>query len=144
MVMIVLKKDSDRIDQYIAYAEIIGAVLITGFWIGWYLDILKSFAPDDPFYEVYTAFESSFPIADLFIVILLLISAYFLLTQKIQLGIVLSAAAAGALIFLGIIDITFNLQQGVYQYDILAIFINLVAVLGGVLLLTWILFYHSK
>lgn len=128
-------------DKYVAYGEIIGALLITGFWIGWFLDILKSFSPEHALYEIYIAFESSFPLPDAWIVILLLISAYGILKEK-SFGGFFAAAAGGALVFLGLIDISFNIQQGVYQHDLLAIPINLAATIGGVFLLVWFGQYH--
>ncbi len=136
-----MKSIYSRNDRIIAICEIIGALLLIGFWIGWFLDILKSFEPGDQLYDVYIAFESSFPIADAWIVILLLISAFGVLNDK-SYGSFFAAAAGGAFVFLGLIDITFNLQQGVYQYDLLAIVINLAALIGGIFLLAWFARYH--
>ncbi|MFX0013129.1 MAG: hypothetical protein ACFFB2_04815 [Promethearchaeota archaeon] len=135
-----MKKEYPKNDIYVAYLEIIGALLIIGFWIGWFLDLLKSSLPD-PLFETYLAFESAFPVADTWIVILLLISAYGILTGK-SYGSFFAAAAGGALVFLGLIDISFNLQQGIYEYDLLAIPINLVATIGGGVLLVWFARYH--
>ncbi len=131
-----MKSIYSRNDRIIAICEIIGALLLIGFWIGWFFDILKSFEPGDQLYDVYIAFESSFPVADSWIVILLLISAFGVLNEK-SYGSFFAAAAGGAFVFLGLIDITFNLQQGVYQYDLLAIVINLAALIGGIFLLAW-------
>ncbi len=136
-----MKMEYTKNDRYIAYLEVFGAILLISFWIGWFLGILKSFSRGDSLYETYMAFESSFPIADFWIVILLLISAYGILTDKTY-GSFFAASAGGALVFLGLIDITFNLQQGVYQYDLLAVFINLTAIIGGGLFLGWFARYH--
>jgi hypothetical protein len=87
-------------------------------------------------YDTYIAFESSFPLADFWIVILLLVSAYGILAQK-KYGSFTASAAGGALVFLGLIDITFNLQQDVYSHDFLSIFVNLAALTGGSFLLVW-------
>ncbi|MFX0122544.1 MAG: hypothetical protein ACFFAE_02845 [Candidatus Hodarchaeota archaeon] len=135
-----MKKEYTQYDIYIAYLEILGALLIIGFWIGWFLDLLKSSLPDT-LYETYLAFESAFPIADAWIVVLLLISAYGILTGK-SYGSFFAAAAGGALIFLGLIDISFNLQQGIYEYDLFAIVINLTAIIGGSIFLSWFGRYH--
>ncbi|MFW9904417.1 MAG: hypothetical protein ACFFFH_08805 [Candidatus Thorarchaeota archaeon] len=128
-------------DKIIAIFEVIGALLVIGFWIGWFLNILKSFEPEHQLYDVYIAFESSFPVADTWIVILLLISAFGVLNEK-SYGSFFAAAAGGAFVFLGLIDITFNLQQGVYQYDPSAIVINSAALIGGIVLLAWFGRYH--
>ena len=138
-----MKMEYTKNDKYIAYFEILGAILIISFWIGWFLGLLKSFSQGDPLYETYMAFESSFPIADFWIVILLIISAYGILKDK-SYGSYFAASAGGALIFLGLIDIAFNLQQGVYQHDIVAVFINLIAIIGGGLFLGWFSRYHLK
>ncbi|UCG01375.1 MAG: hypothetical protein JSW11_17370 [Candidatus Heimdallarchaeota archaeon] len=137
-----MKKDYTKYDIYIAYLEIIGALVMIGFWIGWFLDILKSSLPD-PLFDTYLAFESAFPVADAWIVILLLISAYGILTEK-SYGSFFASAAGGTLVFLGLIDISFNLQQGIYDHDLLAIPINLAATIGGGALLTWFARYHFQ
>ncbi|MHA2203298.1 MAG: hypothetical protein ACW991_06380 [Candidatus Hodarchaeales archaeon] len=137
-----MKKEYTKYDIYVAYLEIIGALAIIGFWIGWFLDLLKSSLPE-PLFETYLAFESAFPIADTWIVVLLLISAYGILTER-PYGSFFAAAAGGALMFLGLIDISFNLQQGIYQHDLLAIPINLAATIGGGALLTWFARYHFQ
>lgn len=131
-----IKMPYSKYDRYIAILELIGALVLIGFWIGWFLDILKSFTPDDPLYETYMAFESAFPIPDTWIVVLLLISSYGIWKEK-SYGSFFAAAAGGALVFLGLIDISFNIQQGVYQHDPLAILINLTATVGGGILLIW-------
>ncbi|MFX1283567.1 MAG: hypothetical protein ACFFB5_07925 [Promethearchaeota archaeon] len=131
-----MKQIYSKNDKIVAVCEVIGALLLIGFWIGWFLDILKSFEPGDQLYDVYIAFESAFPIADTWIVVLLLISAFGVLNDR-SWGSFFAAAAGGAFVFLGLIDITFNLQQGVYQYDLLAIVINLAALVGGIFLLAW-------
>ncbi|MFX0065374.1 MAG: hypothetical protein ACFFC7_24650 [Candidatus Hermodarchaeota archaeon] len=129
-------------DRYIAFAEIIGAVLVIGFWIGWFTGILKSFQPGDPFYDVYYAFESSFPLADAWIVVLLLISAYGILQEKFY-GRFIAISAGGALVFLGLIDVSFNLQQGIYMEIfvdlavIVEILVNLACLIGGLFLIIW-------
>ena len=141
MVKKIMKTAYSRNDRIIAIAEVIAALLLIGFWIGWFLDILKSFEAGHQLYDVYIAFESSFPVADAWIVILLLISAFGVFNEK-SYGSFFAAAAGGAFVFLGLIDISFNLQQGVYQYDALAIVINLAALIGGVVLLAWFGRYH--
>ncbi|MFX0149941.1 MAG: hypothetical protein ACFFAJ_04110 [Candidatus Hodarchaeota archaeon] len=123
-------------DRYIAIIEIFGAMTIIGFWIGWFLDIFKSINPTHPLYDTYVAFETSFPIADAWIVILLLVSAYGIFKEK-QYGAPLAIAAGGALVFLGLIDSSFYLQQGVYQDNISLFVINLACFIGGGFAITW-------
>ncbi|MFX0183134.1 MAG: hypothetical protein ACFE95_08650 [Candidatus Hodarchaeota archaeon] len=123
-------------DRYVAIIEIIGALVITGFWIGWFLDIFKSIDPTHPLYDTYVTFETSFPIADAWIVILLLVSAYGIFKEK-RYGAPLAIAAGGALVFLGLIDSSFYFLQGMYQYDISLIAINLACFIGGGFAMAW-------
>jgi hypothetical protein len=112
-------------------------LIIIIFWIGWFLDILKSVTPENqPLYDIYVAFESSFPLPDTWIVILLLISAYGIWKEK-PFGAYLGIAAGGALIFLGLIDSSFYIQHNIYQYDILLIPINIACIGGGSILIIW-------
>ncbi|NHJ01131.1 MAG: hypothetical protein EAX86_03265 [Candidatus Heimdallarchaeota archaeon] len=138
-----MKIEYSNKDHYLAYVEIIGAIVLIGFWIGWFAGILKSYAPTDEFYSFYMIFESSFPIADFWIVILLLISAFGILKNR-SYGLFFAAAAGGALIFLGLIDATFNIQNGVYQHDPLSIIVNLASLLGGTFALIWFGRYFIK
>ncbi|MFX0196789.1 MAG: hypothetical protein ACFFCW_11735 [Candidatus Hodarchaeota archaeon] len=128
-------------DRYVAYLEIVGALTITGFWIGWFLDLFKSVSLEHALYETYVAFETSFPIADAWIVILLLVSAYGIFNEK-PYGAFLAVAAYGALIFLGLIDSSFYVQQGVYQYDPSLIVINIACIVGGSFGLIWFWRYY--
>jgi hypothetical protein len=123
-------------DKYIAYLEIVYLIGLIGFWIGWFLDIFKSFNPNDALYDTYLAFEYAFPIADAWLGILLFLSAYAIL-KNYSAGIILSGAAGSVSTFLGLVDISFNLRQGVYQFDILALFINLFSLIVGIFLLIW-------
>ena len=135
---------NDKNEKLIFTLEIIGACAIIGFWIGWFLDIFKSISPSEvEIYPLYMAFESSFPLPDLWIVLLLLVSSYSILTDK-SFKYQLTSAAGGALVFLGLIDISFNLQQNMYFYDVFNVFINLFTLGLGIILLIWtILFLKS-
>lgn len=126
----------DKWEKVIAIIQIIGACLIVLFWIGWILGIIRSVPPTDNRYWIYVAFESTFPVPDFWIVILLILSAFGLLLGKAYARI-LSAGAGGALVFLGLIDANFNILNGIYFLDPLAILINLACVAGGGFLLAW-------
>ena len=60
--------------------------------------------------ESYEAFEHSFPVPDVILAITLITSSVLLL-MKNPVGVTLSLASGGALIFLGMLDISFNLQN---------------------------------
>ncbi|MHA2295565.1 MAG: hypothetical protein ACXADA_06075 [Candidatus Hodarchaeales archaeon] len=123
-------------DRYVAVIEILGGLTIIGFWVGWFLDIFKSLTPDHPFYDTYITFEISFPVPDAWIVILLFTSAHGIFFGK-KYGSVLAVAAGAALIFLGLHDATFYLQNGLYQYDLLLIPVNVACLAGGAFLIVW-------
>ena len=130
-----MKQIYNTTDRRLAVLEVIGALTIIGFWIGWYLDILKSIGSSHPLYDTYIAFESSFPLPDTWVVLLLFISAYGIWKQRVF-GIYSGIAAGGSLVFLGLIDASFYIQHNLYAFDILLIPINLACIGGGLLLIT--------
>jgi hypothetical protein len=132
----------DKNDRLIALGEILGALAFIGFWIGWFLDILKALEPEDTGYDSYIDFESAFPLADAWIVALLLISAYGILQNK-PFGGLVAIATGGALVFLGLIDISFNFQQNIYSYDPPAFVLNIFCVAGGILLIVWFIGFSN-
>ena len=123
-------------DNRIAFLEIIGGLTIIVFWIGWFLDILKPIDSTHASYDVYVAFETSFPLPDTWIVGLLFMSAIGVWKQQ-PFGAYLGVAAGGALIFLGLIDSSFYIQHNLYQHDLLLIPINFACISGGSLLIFW-------
>ncbi|MHA2272209.1 MAG: hypothetical protein ACXACI_10125 [Candidatus Hodarchaeales archaeon] len=130
-------------ERLIALVEIGGALTIIGYWIGWFLDVLKSLESDDPGYDSYIDHESSFPLPDAWIVLLLLISAYGILRNE-AFGRPTAIAAGGALVFLGLIDIAFNFQQNIYSQNPLEIAINTASVVGGLFLIGWFGFISTR
>ncbi len=89
--------------------------------------------------EIYRAFEKSFPLPDLcWITPTLVISAVGLLLNE-RFGIFCSIVAGGALVFLGLLDISFNLQQGGYtgkkMDTIFNLIINGICIVFGPILL---------
>lgn len=64
--------------------------------------------------EWHLKFEKAFPIADGWMAICALTSAWGLLSGA-SYGSVFALISAGSLIFLAIIDITFNVQNGLYR-----------------------------
>ena len=79
------------------------------FWIGFFT---IGMAPENP-PECYFAYEHAFPLPDLLLAALLLVSGILLLNGKL-LGRQLALVASGALIFLGLVDFSFNVQNGIY------------------------------
>ena len=99
----------NKIPKIIPTLEIITGCGIILFWIAFFT---VGTAPT-PAPECYFAYEHAFPPPDILLAIALIVSGIFLIKGR-QAGIKLSLVSAGALIFLGILDISFNLQNGVY------------------------------
>jgi hypothetical protein len=79
------------------------------FWLVFFLlDLSPQNAPD-----CYHVYEHAFPVPD-FILAATLLAAGILVLRGKRLGISLSIAAGGALVFLGLLDLSFNIQNGFF------------------------------
>lgn len=109
---------------------IITAVGILLFWLGFFT---IGMAPENP-PQCYFAYEHAFPLPDI-VMAFVMIAAGYLMLKKIGVGKSLMLAAAGALTFLGLLDFSFNMQNGIYSIStmdmILNGFINAWSVLFG-------------
>jgi hypothetical protein len=114
----------------VAYLELITAIGFILFWIGFFTIGL---APANP-PECYFAYEHSFPLPDI-ITAIAMIAGGILLLKGSNKGRMLSLACSGALIFLGLLDFSFNIQNGVYLVSamdmVLNAFINIWCVAFG-------------
>ena len=115
----------------IAILELVTGVGLILFWIGFFTIGL---APKNP-PRGYLEYEHSFPLPDGLLAVLLLVAGTLLLLN-IPLGINLSLVGAGALVFLGLLDFSFYIQNGVYKISksdlILNAFINIWCVGFGI------------
>jgi len=115
----------------IAILELLTGVGLILFWIGFFTIGL---APKNP-PKGYMEYEHSFPLPDGLLSILLLAAGILLLLNN-PLGSHLSLIAAGALVFLGVLDFSFNIQNGVYKISksdlILNAFLNIWCVGFGI------------
>ena len=115
----------------IAILELLTGVGLILFWIGFFTIGL---APKNP-PPGYLAYEHSFPLPDGLLAILLLAAGILLLLNN-SVGSTLSLIAAGALVFLGVLDFSFNIQNGVYKISksdlILNAFLNIWCVGFGI------------
>jgi len=94
----------------IAILELLTAAGLILFWIGFFTIGLAPKTPPKGYME----YEHSFPVPDCLLAVLLIIAG-ILLIMNIPLGGKLSLIAAGALVFLGVLDFCFNIQNGVYK-----------------------------
>ncbi|MBN1344014.1 MAG: SDR family oxidoreductase [Phycisphaerae bacterium] len=112
----------------------IGLVL---FWA--YFFAVESRRPDiDP---VYLGFERSFPIPDLCWLMPLLLLGGSAMRKRQPVAVPLAIAAGGAMVFLGLLDASFNLQQGRYTLSLadglINGFINSYCMIFGTVLIVW-------
>ncbi|MBV8683589.1 MAG: hypothetical protein JO111_11985 [Caulobacteraceae bacterium] len=104
-----------------------GAVMLTGvllmcaYWVAFYLsDVTKpnvtAIDPTDPaaFLRVYMGFESAFPLADGFVAVSASLAIFYLAAKDAK-AVLFGLVASGALMFLGLIDIYFNVLNGLYR-----------------------------
>ncbi|RMG37190.1 MAG: hypothetical protein D6732_07195 [Methanobacteriota archaeon] len=121
----------------IAMVEIFIALGILIFWVVFFIFRPVPFTNFDKV-EIYRAFEHAFVIPDVVLAIFLLWSGYSLLRGS-TMGCILSIIAGGMLVFLGLLDVSFNIQQGIYSTGISAALVNGIinacCILGGGLLI---------
>lgn len=112
--------------------------LITGaglllFWIGFFT---VGLAPENP-PPCYFVYEHAFPLPDIILALVLIAGAVLSLKGKPH-GAKLLIAGGGALAFLGVLDFSFNIQNGMYAIStldlVLNAFINLWSAVFGVVL----------
>ncbi len=110
----------------VALMELGVALGIIAFWTAYFSTDMVTIA-DVRLKEICTAFESAFPVADLYLAAMLSIGGIGLLKKRLY-GYVFSLMGGAVLIFLGLLDVSFNLQQGIYLLGsgeaVLNIFIN--------------------
>ncbi|MFX0012695.1 MAG: hypothetical protein ACFE9R_20460 [Candidatus Hermodarchaeota archaeon] len=99
------------IEIVLAILQIILAIGIVAFWI--YFFMVENKNPEKE--EWYLKHERSFPLPDLGLVtVCLLVAAVGLLIGE-RFGIFFTIVAGGGLMFLGLIDLAFNLQNGLFK-----------------------------
>jgi hypothetical protein len=103
----------------IAILELLTGIGLILFWI---LFFTVGLAPKNP-PPGYFAYEHSFPLPDGLLSILMLVTGTLLMLNN-PLGIHLSLIAAGALVFLGVLDFSFNIQNGLYKTSKLDLVLN--------------------
>lgn len=117
--------------KIIAVLELLTGVGLILFWIGFFTIGL---APENP-PPCYFAYEHSFPLPDIVMAIFMLASGILLLKNKAW-GRMLSLVCSGGLVFLGLLDFSFNIQNGIYMISALDMalnaFINIWCVVFGV------------
>jgi hypothetical protein len=103
----------------LAIAHLVGAAGICLFWIGFYTgvtfprDVLEQKIPH---FEAYYAFEKSFTVGDLTTAAVATYAAVQLLRDpNSRIARILIAGVSGALIFLTMLDVSYDLRNGMYD-----------------------------
>jgi hypothetical protein len=115
------------------------AIVCIYYWVDFYFSGSVQVIKD----EWYIKFQKSFPIADLWMSACAITGAIGLLTEK-PYGYIFALLAASSLIFLGLMDVTFNLQNNLYRFVRtsgqmkLEVFLNLWAVGFGIILIVFL------
>jgi hypothetical protein len=92
---------------------ILGIITALGLILFWILFFTVGLAPPNP-PECYVAYEYSFPLADLILAGTLLTAGILTLKRYPGAGTI-THISAGALMFLGFLDFSFNMQNGIYS-----------------------------
>jgi hypothetical protein len=120
----------------IAVMELAIAFGIIAFWAVFFSTDMVNIE-DSRLKEIYVAFESAFPLADLYLAVMLVIGGIGLLKKRFY-GTVFSIMAGASLIFLGLLDASFNTQQGIYflgaEEAVMNVFINTLCIGFGIYL----------
>jgi hypothetical protein len=96
----------------VAALEVAVAAGIVLFWVSFF--IAGPAGIDDPkLKEIYLAFETAFPVADFALACALVLGAAGLLKDR-EWGRTFTLAGGGMLVFLGLLDVSFNILQGIY------------------------------
>ncbi|MGD2245033.1 MAG: hypothetical protein PVI11_00645 [Candidatus Aminicenantes bacterium] len=131
---------NDRQRKKFIVAAVLELVLVVGivlFWVAFF--IADEVHISDPrLKEKYLAFESAFPVPDAYLTIVLVIGSVGLLRKK-SYGRLFSLIGGASLVFLGLLDISFNTQHGIYRLGmgeaVLNLFMNLMCLGAGIFLI---------
>jgi hypothetical protein len=99
------------VDIFFAILLLVTAVLTVAYWVDFFLHGTVNVVEE----EWYIRFQQTFPVADAWMSACALVGAIGLLTGS-DLGVAFSLVAAGALVFLGLMDVTFNVENGLYRH----------------------------
>ena len=89
---------------------IVTAILLIYYWIDFFLKKGVQVTQE----EWYIKFQKAFPLADMWAAACALLGAVGLLTEQ-NYGLLFSLLAAGSLMFLALMDITFNVENKLYH-----------------------------
>jgi arginine exporter protein ArgO len=143
-----MKKMNNRQRKKFILAAVLELVLVVGivlFWVAFFTAD-ETHISDPRLKEKYLAFESAFPVPDAYLSVVLIIGSIGLWRKK-SYGRLFSLIGGASLIFLGLLDISFNTQHGIYSLGlgeaVLNLFINLICLGVGVFLVLTVWKYRE-
>jgi hypothetical protein len=98
------------VDTVLAVLLGVTGVVTVAYWLDFFIRGTVQAVPE----EWYLRFERAFPVADGWMALCSLVTAVGLLTGS-PYATVFGLLAAGALVFLGLMDLTFNVQNGLFR-----------------------------
>jgi hypothetical protein len=108
-------KTQNKRMKFLAVCQIFFGVGLMAYWAMYFLTARTGRASFLISAE-HAAFEAAFPAADFVLAAAQMVSGIYLF-RGAALGMLLCGACGGALIFLGLLDTSFNLQNGVYSFS---------------------------
>ncbi len=98
-------------DTTYAVLLLVTAVATVAYWVDFFARGSVNVVEED----WYVKFERSFPVADGFMAVCAAVAAVGLLADR-GWGVAVALVTAGALVFLGLMDVTFNLENRLYRF----------------------------
>lgn len=99
------------VDTGFAVLLLVTAVVTVAYWVDFFWHGSVNVVEE----EWYIRFERAFPVADGFMAASCAVAAIGLLSDE-PYGVAFGLVAAGALLFLGLMDVTFNVENGLYSH----------------------------
>lgn len=100
----------DLVIYVLSILLIITSILVIYYWVDFFVRKGVQVTQE----EWYIKFQKAFPVADMWMVMCALLSAIGLLTEQTY-GLFFSILASSSLIFLALMDITFNVENNLYR-----------------------------
>jgi hypothetical protein len=97
-------------DFLLGLTLLVTAVVTVAYWVDFFFSGTVQAVQD----EAYLRFERAFPVADAWVAVCSVVAAVGLFTRS-DYGTLFGLLAAGALVFLGLIDLTYNLENGMFR-----------------------------
>ncbi|NLI70048.1 MAG: hypothetical protein GX364_04170 [Firmicutes bacterium] len=106
-------------NSWISVLAILTGIGLLLFWVGFFTIGLAPADPPPGYFE----YEHSFPLPDIILALVLIIAGILMLKEN-STGKWLGLVCSGSLVFLGLLDFSFNFQNGVYALSTTELLLN--------------------